>query len=193
MNKIKLLYVGGILLALFFFISCTKTISEEQKATEKQVMTFFTRMDDAVSRQDWAEIYRIVNDYFAEDILIRTEDMNRKGQQVQTINLQQYRFMLQQAPQVILDYKRKYKNRDIDVARDGKSATATYSHVETTTMRKEVAVMFVAYLFKDKDMAAVEPHVTIKNEERITMKFEYREDKLSVTRIDSKVTKMELL
>lgn len=193
MNNIKLLYLGAIILALGFFISCTKTLSEEQKATEKQIMAFFTRMDDAISRQDWAEIYKIVNDYFAEDIIIRAEDPNRKSQQVQTINLQQYRFMLQRTPQIILDYKRKYKNREIDVAPDGKSATATDSHVETTTMRKEVAVAFANYLFKDKDMSAIGPHVTIKNDEQITMKFEYREGKLFVIQIDAKVTKMELL
>ncbi len=193
MNNIELLYFGAIVLVLFFFVSCTKTLSEEQKATEKQIMVFFTRMDDAVSRQDWTEIYRIVNDYFAEDIIIRAEDPNRKNQQVQTINLQQYRFMLQRAPQIILDYKRKYENRKIDVAPDGKSATATFSHVETTTMRKEVAVAFADYLFKDKDMSAIEPQVTLKNEEQITMKFEYRDSKLFVTQIDSKITKMELL
>ena len=193
MDKIRLLNLFIIILVLVFFCSCTQTVSEEQKAVEKQIMAFFTRMDEAVSRQDWSEIYKIVNDYFAEDILIRAEDPNREDQQVQTINLQQYRFMLQRAPQVILDYKHKYRNREIDVAPDGKSATATYSHVETTTMRKEVAVMFSAYLFKDKDMATIEPNVTIKNEEQIIMKFEYRGDKLSVTQIDSKVMKMELL
>ena len=193
MKKIKLLNFGAIILVLFFFISCTKTLSEEQKATEKQIMVFFTRMDEALSRQDWTELYRIVNDYFAEDIIIRVEDPNREGQQTQVINLQQYRFMLQRTSQVILDYKRDYINRNIDVAPDGKSATATYSHVETTTMKKEVAVMFAAYLFKGKDMATIEPQVRIQNEEQITMKFEYREDKLFVTQIDSKITKMELL
>ena len=49
------------------------------------------------------------------------------------------------------------------------------------------------YLFNYKDMSAIEPHVTLRNEEQITMKFEYRKDKLFVTQIDSKVTKMELL
>ena len=193
MNNIKLIYFGTILLALFFFISCAKTLSEEQKATENQILAFFTRMDDALSRQDWAEIYKIVNDYFAEDIIIRAEDPNRVGQQTQVINLQQYRFMLQRTSQVILDYKRDYINRNIDVAPDGKSGTATYNHTETITMRKEIAVMFAGYLFKNKDMAAVEPHVTIRNEEQIMMKFEYREDRLFVTQIDSKITKMELL
>ncbi len=193
MNKIKFLHLGAILLTLFLFISCTKTLSEEQKATEKQIMVFFTRMDEALSRQDWAELYKIVNDYFAEDILIRAEDPNREGQQTQVINLQQYRYMLQQTPQVILDYKRDYLNQNIDVAPDGKSGTVTYSHVETITMRKEVAAMFAGYLFKNKDMATVEPHVTVRNEEEIMMKFEYRDDRLFVTHIDSKIIKMELL
>lgn len=193
MKAIKLLNLLAIILVVFSFNSCTKIISEEQKATEKQIMVFFASMDEAVSQQDWAKIYRIVNDYFAEDILIRAEDPNREDQQIQIINLQQYRFMLQQAPQVILDYKRKYKNRKIEVAPDGKSATATYSHVETTTLIKQVAVMFAAYLFKDKEIATIEPQVTIKNEEQVTMMFEYREGKLLVTHIDSKIMKMELL
>ena len=193
MKNIKFINLGAILLILFLIISCTKTLSEEQKATEKQIMVFFTRMDESLARQDWTELYKIVNDYFAEDILIRAEDPNREGQQTQEINLQQYRFMLQQTSQVILDYKRDYINRNIDVAPDGKSATVTYSHVETITMKKEVAVMFAGYLFKNKDMAAVEPHVTVRNEEQIVIKFENREDRLFVTQIDSKITKMELL
>jgi hypothetical protein len=134
-----------------------------------------------------------VNDYFAEDIIIRAEDPNREGHQTQVINLQQYRFMLQRASQVFLDYKRDYINRFIDVAPDGKSATVTYNHLETFTMRKEVAVMFAGYLFINKDMSSVEPHVTLRNEEQIMMKFDYREDRLLVTQIDSKITKMELL
>ena len=193
MRAIKILNLLTIILALFFFNGCTKTISEEQKAVEKQIMAFLTSLDEAASQQDWTEIYRIVNDYFAEDILIRVEDPNRKEQQIQMINLQQYRFMLQQAPQVILDYQHQHKHRKIEVAPDSKSARVTSRHLETTTMRKEVAVMFAAYLFKDKDMATIDPQVTIKNEEQITMKFEYREDGLFVTEIDSKITKMELL
>ena len=193
MKKVALLNLGAILFVLFFFVSCTKTLSEEQKATEKQIMVFFTRMDEALARQDWTELYKIVNDYFAEDIIIKAEDPNREGQQTQVINLQQYRFMLQRTSQVILDYKRDYINRTIDIAPDGKSATVRYNHLETFTMRKEVAVMFAGYLFKNKDMASVEPHVTLRNEEQIMMKFDYREDSLFVTQIDSKITKMELL
>ena len=193
MKKIAILNLGAILLVLFFFVSCTKTLSEEQKATEKQIMVFFTRMDEALARQDWTELYKIVNDYFAEDIIIRAEDPNREGQKTQVINLQQYRFILQRTSQVILDYKRDYINRTIDIAPDGKSATVTYSHLETFTLRKEVAVMFAGYLFKNEDMASVEPHVTLRNEEQIMMKFDYREDSLFVTQIDSKITKMELL
>ena len=189
-----------IILVLFFFNGCAKTISlkqaalsEEQKAVEKQIMAILTSMDEAASQRDWAKINRMVNEYFAEDILIRGEDPNRKDRGIQTITLQQYRFMLRQAPAVIFDYKHKYKKRKIEVTPDCKSAKVTARHVETTTMERRVAVMFAAYLFKDKDMATNEPHVTIKNEEQITMMFEYREGKLLVTHIDSKVIKMELI
>jgi len=53
--------------------------------------------------------------------------------------------------------------------------------------------MLLAHLFKDKDTATNEPDVTIKNEEQITMMFEYREGKLLLTHIDSKVIKTELI
>jgi hypothetical protein len=193
MKAIKFLNLLVIILVLFFLNGCTKTISEEQKAVEKQIMAFFTSMDEAGSQRDWAKITRIVNEYFAEDILLRVIDSNRKDREIQTWTLQEYRPMLQHAPEVIFDYKHKYKNRKIEVAPDGKSAKVTARHMETITMARRVALMFTPYLLKDKNMATNEPHVTIKNEEQITMWFEYREGKLLVVQIDSKIIKIELI
>ena len=200
MNAFRVLNLFVVILVLFSFNGCAKTgslkqaaVSEEQKAVEIQIMAILTSMDEAASQRDWAKISAMVNEYFAEDILIRAEDPNRKGREIQIITLPQYRFMLQQAPEVIFDYKHRYKNRKIEVAPDCKSAKVTARHVETTTMRRRVAVMFVPYLFEDQNMATNEPHVTIKNEEHITMMFEYREGKPLFTHIDSKVIKIELI
>ncbi|MBL7176750.1 MAG: hypothetical protein ISS66_13075 [Desulfobacteraceae bacterium] len=200
MKAFKFLNLLVIILVLFIFNGCAQTISlkqaavsEEQKAVEKQIMAILTSMDEAASQLDWAKLISMADEYFAEDILIRGEDPNRKDQGIQTITLQQYRFMLRQAPAVIFDYNYKYKNRKIEIAPDGKSATVTARRVETITMERRAAVMLLAHLFKDKDMATDEPDVTIKNEEQVTMMFEYREGKLLLTQIDSKVIKTELI
>jgi hypothetical protein len=193
MKAIKFITLLVIILVLFLFNGCTETISEEQKATEKQIMAFLTSIDKAFSQKDWAEITRIVDQYYAEDILIRYEDPNRKDHEIQILTLQQFRRRLQQAPEVIFDYKHKFKNRKIEVAPDGKSAKVNAGRVGTTTMDKGVVVTFAPYLFKDKNMASNEPHVTIKDERQITIMFEYREGKLLVTQIDSKVIKRELI
>ncbi len=200
MKAFKFLNLLVIILVLFIFNACATTaslkqaaVSEEQKAVEKQIMAILTPMDEAASQLDWAKLNRMVDEYFAEDIIIRGEDPNREDRAIQTITLRQYRFMLRQAPAVIFDYKHKYKNRKIEVAPDCKSAKVTARHVETVTMERRVAVMSAAHLFKDKDMATNEPDVTIKNEEQITMMFEYREGKLLLTHIDSKVIKTELI
>ena len=190
---IKFLNLFIVILFLFLIIACSKTISEEQKAAEREVSAFMNSMDEALAYQDWAELSRLVEEHFTEDILIRVEDTNRRDQGIRLIPLQQYRFMLQHAPQVILDYKRRYKERNIEVAPDGKSARAVYRHVETTTMRREAAIMMAPYLFEGKDMASIEDQVTIENEEQITMLFEYREGKLFVTQIDSKLIEAKLI
>lgn len=88
MKAIKFINLLVIILALVFLNGCTKTISEEPKAVEKQITAFFTSMDEAASRRDWAEITRIVNEYFAEDLVIRLEDPNRKDREIQIITLQ---------------------------------------------------------------------------------------------------------
>jgi hypothetical protein len=169
------------------------TVSDEQKSVETQIIAILTSMDEAASRLDWKKLDRMVDEYFAEDILIRGEDPNRNDRRIQTITLQQYRFMLRQAPAVIFDYDYTYKNRKIEVAPDGKSAKVTIRRVETITMDRRAAVMVLAHLFKDKDMATDESDVTIKNEEQVTMMFEYREGKLLLTQIDSKVIKTEII
>lgn len=101
--------------------------------------------------------------------------------------------MLQQAPEVIFDYRHEFKNRKIEVAPDGKSAKLKARRVDTTTMDREVAVMFAPYLLMDKNMATNEPHLTIKSERQITIMFENREGKMLVTQINSKIIKMELI
>jgi hypothetical protein len=200
MKTFKLSNLLAIILVLFFFNACATTtslkqaaVSEEQKAVEKQIMAILTSMDEAASQLDWAKLNRMVDEYFAEDILIRGEDPNRKDRGVQTVTLQQYRFMLRQAPAVIFDYQYMNKNQKIEVAPDGKSATVTLRRVETVTMERRAAVMVLPHLFEEKNMATDEPEVTIKNEEQVTMVFEYREGKLLLTRIESKVIKTELL
>ena len=193
MKAINFISLFIIILILLVFNGCTKTISEEQKTVENEIMAFLTSMDEAASQQDWTKINRIVEEYFARDILIRAEDPNRKNQQVRIIPLQQYRFMLQQAPQVIFDYKLKAKNRKIKVAPDGKSAKVIARHVEITTMRRDAAFVVAPYLLEGENMATLEPQVTIKNEEQVTMQFEYRESKLFITQIDSKVINAELI
>ena len=193
MKAIKFITLLVIILVLFLFNGCTKTISEEQKAIEKQIMAFLTSVDEAASQKDWSEITRIVDEYYAEDILIRYENPNRKDREIQIITLQQFRRRLQQAPEVIFDYKHKDKNRKIEVAPDGKSAKVNARRVDTTTIDRGVAVTFAPYLLKDKNMASNEPHVTIKRERQITIMFEYREGKLLVTQFDSKVIKIELI
>ena len=200
MKAFKLSNLLIISMVLFFFFGCAKTISlkqpgvsEKQKAVEKQIAAILTSMDEAASQLDWAKLISLVDEYFADDIIIRGEDPNRIDRGIQTITLQQYRFMLRQAPTVIFDYKYTYKNRNIEVAPDGKSVSVTDRRVETITMERRAAVMFSAHLFKDKNMATNEPDVTIKNEEQVTMKFEYREGKLLVTQIDTKVIKTELI
>jgi hypothetical protein len=200
MKAFKLLNLLVIILVLLFFNACATTtslkqaaVSEEQKAVENQIMAIITTMDEAASQLDWAKLSRMVDEYFAEDILIRGEDPNREDRGIQTITLQQYRFMLRQAPAVIFDYKYKNKNLKIEVAPDGKSATVTARRVETIIMERRAAVMVSPHLFEDKNMATDEPDVTIKNEEQVTMVFEYREGKLLLTRIESKVIKTELI
>ena len=200
MKAFKLLNFLVIILVLFIFNACATTtslkqaaVSEQQKAVEKQIMVIITSMDEAASQLDWAKLISVADEYFAENIIIRGEDPNREDQGIQTITLRQYRFMLRQAPAVIFDYNYKYKNRKIEVAPDCKSAKVTARHVETITMERRTAVMLLAHLFKDKNMATNESDVTIKNEEQITMMFEYREGKLLLTQIDSKVIKTELI
>ena len=200
MKGSKSLHLFVIMLVIFFFNGCANTtslkpssLSEEQMAVEKQIMVILTSMDEAASQLDWAKISRMVDEYFAEDILIRGEDPNRKELGVQTMPLWQYRFILRQAPAVIFAYKHEYQNRKIEVAPDGRSARVTARHLETTTMDRRAAVMVAAYLFKEKNAATNKPRVTIKNEEDITMMFEYREGRLFLTQIDSKVIKTELI
>jgi len=193
MKAIKFIDLLVIILALVFLNGCTKTLSEEQKAVEKQIMAFFTSVDEASSRQDWAEITRIVNEYFAEDLFFRLEDPNRKNLEIQIITLQQYRRMLRQAPEVIIDYKHEFKNQKIEVAPDGKSAKLRARRMDTTTMDRQAAFMFAPYLFMDKNTASNDPHVTIKSERQIAIMFEIREGKLLVTQIDSKVVKINLI
>ena len=200
MKAFKLSNLLIISMVLFFFYGCEKTISlkqagvsEEQKGVEKQVMVILTSMDEAASQLDWGKLISLVDEYYADDIIIRGEDPNRKDRGIQTITLEQVRFMLGRAHAVIFNYKYRYKNRKIEVAPDGRSAKVTARRMETITMDRRVAAMFSAHLFKDKDTATVEPEVTIKNEEQVTMMFEYREGKLLVTQIDSKVIKTELI
>jgi hypothetical protein len=200
MKAFKLSNLLIIFMVLLFFYGCAKTtslkqagVSDEQKAVEKQIVAILTSMDEAASQLDWAKLIDLVDEYFADDIIIRGEDPNRKDRGIQTITLEQYQFMLRRAPTVIFNYKYTYKNRNIEVAPDGQSVSVTVRRVETITMERRVAVMFLAHLFKDKNMATNEPDVTIKNEEQVTMRFEYREGKLLVTKIDSKAIKTELI
>jgi len=192
MKAIRFISLLVIILTLILLIACTKTITEEQEALENQIMAFFTSMDAAASPPDWVEMTRIVNEYFAEDLTIRFEDPNRKDRGIQTITLQQYRHMLRQAPEVIIDYKHEFKNRKIEVAPDGKSAKLEVRRMDTTTMAKGAAMTFTPYLFADKNVATNEPYVTIKSERQITIRFENSAGKLLVTQIDSKVIKIEL-
>ncbi|MBL7174978.1 MAG: hypothetical protein ISS66_04050 [Desulfobacteraceae bacterium] len=197
MKAFKLSNLLIISLALFFFGGCakiisskTESVSEEQKAVEKQIMTFFTSLTEAPSQKNWAKLNRIVDEYFAEYIIIRVENPN---QGIQAVTLQQYRFLLRTAPEEIIDYKHKYKNIKVEVAQDCKSAEVTAGQLLTITMKRRRAFMAFPYLFKDYDIPNNEPQVTIKIKGEITMMFEYREGKLLLIWIDLKVIKVELI
>ena len=198
MKAFKILALFVII--LFFFNGCEKnsslkqvSVSDEQKAVEKQIMTILTSMDDALSQGDWAKMSKIVDEHFAEDVLIRVENPYEKNGGIQTMSLQQYRSILQYAPARIFDYKHEYKNRKIDVAPDCKSARVEARHVKTYKMDMITVIMSANYLLEGKDIRNIDRRITIKTEEQISTIFEYREGKPFITQTGLKVIKTEVI
>jgi len=198
MKAFKILALFVII--LFFFNGCAKisslkqvSVSEEQKAVEKQIMTILTLMDDALSQGDWAKMSSIVDEYFAEDFVFRVENPYRKNEEIQTMSLQQYRSILEYAPATIFDYKHEYKNRKIDVVPDCKSARVEARHFKTYAMDMITVIRSANYLLEGKDITNIDCRVTIMTEEQISMIFEYREGKPFITQTGLKVIKPEMI
>ncbi|NJP08677.1 MAG: nuclear transport factor 2 family protein [Leptolyngbyaceae cyanobacterium RU_5_1] len=105
--------------------------SKATKIDVAQIRKILDEMQVAAKKQDTEALVK----YLAPDVEIDMTIQSLVGTQTLRLNREQYRQYLEQGFGITQDYSGKYSNLNVQVAANGKTASATYTLVEEVVMK----------------------------------------------------------
>jgi hypothetical protein len=200
MKAHRLYSILVIVSGLLFFCSCSspktsphQSLCKQEKVVKNEILAIAESLTNATVQKAYPKLFNLVDTYFADDVVIKYVDPGDPNRRVQIVPLAQYKYMVRQMPQFILDYTQQDRGMQITVASDCASVRIRGVQMERTTMSTNAAMMMAPYMFKKNPSKRFDDEVTIESEEKYILDFERREGNWFITLIDTEVIKADFL